>query len=207
MSSKTAVVFSCAHVDPSISNDRFDLLGELIYDVNPTYVIDLGDGADMKSLNSFDTRYPEAIVSQNYGEDIEHYNEAMDRLRKKPGLRKYKKPYWIGFEGNHENRIKKALAHDPRLKGDKYGISFGHLSLTTMVSHMLISFLVVTMGQLCLAFTMVIASSRVETILLPVVIVTSVLSTLKILHILIQLSAWLRVASKEDRKVGLGSLT
>ena len=127
MSSKTAVVFSCAHVDPSIPNDRFDLLGELIYDINPTYVVDLGDGADMKSLNSFDTRYPEAIVSQNYGEDIEHYNDAMERLRKKPSIRKYKKPYWIGFEGNHENRIKKALAHDPRLKGDKYGISFGHL--------------------------------------------------------------------------------
>ena len=127
MSSKTAVVFSCAHVDPSIPNDRFDLLGELIYDINPTYVVDLGDGADMKSLNSFDTRYPEAIVSQNYGEDIEHYNDAMERLRRKPSIRKYKKPYWIGFEGNHENRIKKALAHDPRLKGDKYGISFGHL--------------------------------------------------------------------------------
>ena len=77
MSNKTAVVFSCAHTDPNIPNDRFDLLGELIYDINPSYVIDLGDGADMKSLNSFDTRYPEAIVSQNYGQDIEHYNDAM----------------------------------------------------------------------------------------------------------------------------------
>jgi len=127
MSTKTAIVFSCAHSDPSVPNDRFDLLGELIYDINPTYVIDLGDGADMKSLNSFDTRYPEAIVSQNYERDVEHYNEAMDRLRKKPSVRKYKKPFWIGFEGNHENRVKKAIAHDPRLQGDKYGISFGHL--------------------------------------------------------------------------------
>ena len=55
MSNKTAIVFSCAHVDPSIDNDRFDLLGELIYDINPSYVVDLGDGADMKSLNSFAT--------------------------------------------------------------------------------------------------------------------------------------------------------
>ena len=83
MSNKTAVVFSCAHTDPSISNERFDLLGELIYDINPSYVVDLGDGADMKSLNSFDTRYPEAIVSQNYGQDIEHYNgrQVRDILR------------------------------------------------------------------------------------------------------------------------------
>ena len=105
--SKTAIVFSCAHSDPSTPNDRFDWLGEFIYDVNPNYIVDLGDGADMKSLNSFDTRYPEAIVSQNYEQDIEHYNEAMERLRKKPSIRKYKKPFWIGFEGNHENRIKK----------------------------------------------------------------------------------------------------
>ena len=53
MSSKTAIVFSCAHTDPNIPNDRFDLLGELIYDINPTYVVDLGDGADMKSLAGF----------------------------------------------------------------------------------------------------------------------------------------------------------
>ena len=51
----------------------------------------------------------------------------MERLRKKPSIRKYKKPFWIGFEGNHENRIKRAIAHDPRLQGEKYGISFGHL--------------------------------------------------------------------------------
>ena len=95
MSNKTAVIFSCAHTDPTVPNDRFDLLGELIYDVNPSYVVDLGDGADMKSLNSFDTKYPEAIVSQNYEADVDHYNEAMERLRKKPSIRKYKKPYRI----------------------------------------------------------------------------------------------------------------
>jgi hypothetical protein len=38
-----------------------------------------------------------------------------------------KQPAYFGFEGNHENRIKKALAHDPRLEGSKYGISFSHL--------------------------------------------------------------------------------
>lgn len=125
--SKTAIVFSCAHSDPSTPNDRFDWLGEFIYDVNPNYIVDLGDGADMRSLNSFDTRRPEAIVSQNYERDIDHYNDAMDRLRRPNLKRVYKKPRWYGFEGNHENRIKTAISHDPRLEGDKYGVSFGHL--------------------------------------------------------------------------------
>jgi len=124
---KTAVVLTCAHSDPSIPNDRFDWLGEFLYDIRPDYVIDLGDGADLKSLNSFDTRYPQAIVAQNYESDINHYNDAMDRMRRKFRTMKKKRPAFFGFEGNHENRIKKAIANDPRLEGATYGISFSHL--------------------------------------------------------------------------------
>lgn len=124
---KTAVVLTCAHSDPSIPNDRFDWLGEFLYDVRPDYVIDLGDGADLKSLNSFDTRYPQAIVAQNYESDINHYNDAMERMRRKFRTMKKKRPAFFGFEGNHENRIKKAIANDPRLEGATYGISFSHL--------------------------------------------------------------------------------
>lgn len=123
----TAVVFTCAHSNPKVDNRRFDLLGNLIFDIRPDYVFDLGDFSDLSSLNSYDTRYPKAIVSQNYGEDIEATIDAQERLRDKFVRRKQRKPIWIGFEGNHENRIKKALAHDPRLEGKKYGISFQHL--------------------------------------------------------------------------------
>lgn len=125
--SKTAVVFTCAHSDPQVDNSRFDLLGKLIYDLKPDYVVDLGDGADMRSLNTYDTRYPKAIVSQSYEKDIEHYNDSQDRLRHLFKKHKRKMPKWYGFEGNHENRIKKAIAHDPRLEGSKYGIAFKHL--------------------------------------------------------------------------------
>ena len=128
---KTAIVFTCAHADPSVPNTRFEWLGDLIYDIKPDYVVDLGDGADIKSLNSYDTRYPKAIVAQNYEEDINCYNDAQERLRKKFKVMKKKRPAFYGFEGNHENRIKKAIAHDPRLEGSKYGISFKHLNTET----------------------------------------------------------------------------
>jgi hypothetical protein len=36
-------------------------------------------------------------------------------------------PDWYVFEVNHENSIKKALAHDPRIEGSRYGVSFQHL--------------------------------------------------------------------------------
>jgi hypothetical protein len=125
---KTAIVWTCAHATPEYSNERFDWLGSLIYDIRPDYVVDLGDGADMKSLNSYDTRYPKAVVAQSYQKDVECYNDAMDRIWAKFKANKRKRPYRIGFEGNHESRIKTALKHDPRLEGDKYGISFSHLN-------------------------------------------------------------------------------
>jgi len=124
---KTAVVLTCAHSDPSLPNDRFDWLVEFLYDVRPDYVVDLGDSADLKSINSFDTRYPQAIVAKNYEADINHYNDAMERMRRKFRTMKKRRPAFFGFEGNHENRIKKAIANDPRLEGATYGISFSHL--------------------------------------------------------------------------------
>jgi len=124
---KTTVVFSCAHADPQTNNERFSWLGSLLYELKPDMVVDLGDGADMRSLNSYDTRYPQAIVNQNYEADIESYNDSQERLRWKFRHHRKKRPFWVGFEGNHENRIKKAIANDPRLEGSKYGVSFSHL--------------------------------------------------------------------------------
>jgi len=128
MTGKTAIVWTCAHTDPEVSNERFDWLGQLIEDIQPDYCIDLGDLADMKSLNTYDERYPKQVVTQNYERDIEHYNEAMEILWGRFRKKKKKRPYRIGLEGNHENRIKKALAYDPRLEGSKYGVSFSHLN-------------------------------------------------------------------------------
>lgn len=124
---KTAIVYTCAHAKPDVSNERFNWLGDLIEDIKPDYVVDLGDGADMASLNSYDTRYPKAIVAQSYEKDIASYNDAQDRIWSRYSLKKKRRPYRIGFCGNHEERINKAVSLDPRLEGDKHGISFKHL--------------------------------------------------------------------------------
>lgn len=124
---RTAVVFTCSHTTPEVDNERFVWLGKFIHDLKPDFVFDLGDGADMKSLNSYDTRNPQAIVTQSYEKDIDCYNDAQEKLRSPFKKSKRRNPTWIGFEGNHENRIKKAIQHDPRLEGNKRGISFKHL--------------------------------------------------------------------------------
>lgn len=124
---KCAIVYTCAHAKPEVSNERFNWLGDLIEDIKPDYIVDLGDGADMSSLNSYDTRYPKAITTQSYERDIDSYNDSQSRLWDRYSLKKKRRPFRIGFEGNHENRIKKAVALDPRLEGEKRGISFKHL--------------------------------------------------------------------------------
>lgn len=126
--SKTVVVFTCAHVTPSVDNRRFDLLGNLLYDLKPDMVVDLGDFDDMPSLNSYDGRYPQKIVNQSYEADITHGQEARERIWHRFRKNKKAMPMRVGFEGNHENRIKKAVALDPRIEGDKYGVSFKHLN-------------------------------------------------------------------------------
>ena len=127
MSSKTVVVFSCAHADPSTSNVRFKALGQFLYNLKPDMVFDLGDGADMRSLNSYDERYPKALATQSYERDIESYNNAQELIRQPFKQNHKKQPYWVGFEGNHEHRIKRYLALNPRSEGEKYGVSFSHL--------------------------------------------------------------------------------
>lgn len=128
MRTKTAVVWTCAHAKPEVSNERFDWLGDFIEDIKPDYTIDLGDGADMASLNSYDTRYPQAIVSQSYQADVESYNDSQSRLWDRYSLKKKKRPFRYGMEGNHEVRVKKAVSLDPRIEGEKYGISPKHFN-------------------------------------------------------------------------------
>ena len=124
---KTAVVWTCAHADPDVDNERFSWLGNLLYDIKPDYCVDLGDGSDMRSLNSFDTRYPKSVTAQSYERDIISYHDSQERIRHPFRKNRRKMPQWIGFEGNHENRIKRAVKTDPRLEGKSYGISFSHL--------------------------------------------------------------------------------
>ena len=111
----TAVVYTCAHAKPDVDNSRFDVLGDFLYDLKPDYVFDLGDGVDFGSLSTYEDRYPQQVVMQNYSADVESYNDAQERIRSRFKKNKRKRPHWVGFEGNHEHRVKKALAHDPSI--------------------------------------------------------------------------------------------
>lgn len=113
---KTHLVFSDAHAVFGFPNDRADLLGQLIYDIRPDVVIDLGDTADMPSLSSYD-KGTKAFVGRSYTQDIAAHNEFQDRVWHKLKRSKKKLPKRIRLIGNHEQRIERAINIQPELEG------------------------------------------------------------------------------------------
>lgn len=113
---KTHLVFSDAHAHPDHPNHRADYLGRLILDLRPDVVINLGDLADMASLNSHD-KNPEKVAVRNYQRDVDSANEFLERTFRPTRVAKRKRPRYITFIGNHEQRISRALSEDPKLRG------------------------------------------------------------------------------------------
>ena len=113
------------HAHPKYNNDRADWLGRLIVDLRPDVVVNLGDQWDMPSLSSYD-KGKRDFYGRTYKADIDSGLEFSDRLFAPIRRRKKKQPRKVYIEGNHDNRIERALDLSPELVGN---IGFGDLDL------------------------------------------------------------------------------
>jgi hypothetical protein len=116
------LIISDAHSQPGKRMERADWIGDLIVDVKPDVVIDLGDTFEMGSLSSYDkgTRY---FHGRSYSDDISTGIEFQDRVWARPRRQKQKMPYRVAFHGNHEYRLQRLLDSSPELMGSPYGLS------------------------------------------------------------------------------------
>jgi hypothetical protein len=89
-------------------------------------VVNLGDSADLPSLASYD-KGQRSFYGKTYRADIESHLDFDDRIWSPVKRRKKKLPFRVFCEGNHENRIERALDLSPELQGT---ISFNDLQLT-----------------------------------------------------------------------------
>lgn len=121
MSSAITLVVPDSHSHPSYSNRRFDWLGKFILDLKPDKVINLGDGADMASLSSYDTARAKGFHGRTYRRDVDSFLDAQERMWAPVKNAKKKKPWAMYLEGNHEERIRRAVNANPELEGT-YGI-------------------------------------------------------------------------------------
>lgn len=114
----THLIIGDAHIDPDISNERFEWLGNLIVDRLPEVIVQMGDWADMKSLCSYD-KGKKDFEGRKYERDIAAANDALDIIQAKiakynENARKSKKekykPRMVALGGNHdEGRINRLV--------------------------------------------------------------------------------------------------
>lgn len=109
------LVIGDSHAQPGVPNNRFEWLGNLIYDIQPDVVVDIGDSADMASLCSHGTAREQRLAS--YRDDIAAYQDAQEKLWHPFKKNKRKMPRKVKTQGNHENRINRFIDEHPLWEG------------------------------------------------------------------------------------------
>lgn len=110
----THVIIPDGHAHPFYNNLRFSLAGQLIADVMPDAVIELGDLGDNPSLCQYD-KGKKGFEKNSYQADIAVTSDASERLLYYIKKKKKKMPRRIKLIGNHEQRIERAIDVDPVL--------------------------------------------------------------------------------------------
>ncbi|MCB0370653.1 MAG: metallophosphoesterase [Bdellovibrionales bacterium] len=116
MTGKTHLVLPDSHAHPKYNNDRALLVAQLISDLRPDVVVNLGDMWDMASMSNYE-KGRASFVGRNYRDDLDAGLDFDDKLWYKVRKNKKRKPYSVFLEGNHEFRMKRALDIQPELQG------------------------------------------------------------------------------------------
>jgi hypothetical protein len=111
----THLVIPDSHAKPGASNRRYDWLGQLIKDIKPDVIINIGDHADMESLCSYD-KGTKGFEGRRYTRDIDAAIDASERLEAAGGAA-YSNARKIMCTGNHEDRISRACNFQAELDG------------------------------------------------------------------------------------------
>ena len=114
--SKIHLVIPDAHAHYKHNNRRAEWLGELIVDVKPDVVINIGDNWDMPSLSGYD-KGKKSFQGRTYAADVAAGLDFNDRLWSTVRRAKRKMPRRVFCVGNHEQRIDRAVEMQPELEG------------------------------------------------------------------------------------------
>ena len=108
----THLIIPDAHATPDQENGRFSWLGELIADIRPDVVINIGDWYDLSSLCSYD-KGTKSFEGRRLRSDLDAGYDALERVMQPIRRAKKKLPRFVSLEGNHEYRLTKAINNNP----------------------------------------------------------------------------------------------
>lgn len=123
--SKTHLIIPDPHAHYKHNNRRAEWLGNLIVDVKPNVVINIGDNWDMPSLSGYD-KGKKSFQGRTYAADVAAGCDFNDRLWSTVRRAKRKMPRRVFCVGNHEQRIDRAVEMQPELEGT---VSYSDLDL------------------------------------------------------------------------------
>lgn len=101
-------------VKKGVPLDHMAWIGQAVKDYAPDVTVHLGDHWDFPSLSRYDAPGSLAMEGARVEDDIAAGNEALAVLTKAMGRAGGRK---VILEGNHENRLVRAINADPRLAG------------------------------------------------------------------------------------------
>jgi len=124
--SRRHLIIPDTQVRPGVPTHHIDWAAAAIVEYLPDVIIHLGDHWDMPSLNRHENPGSIHLEGARIQEDIQVGNEALERLdvpvrqeieRRAKGHRKRWNPVRKILRGNHEQRVPKAVAEEPKLEG------------------------------------------------------------------------------------------
>lgn len=112
----TYIIIPDQHAHPDHDNRRADYAGQLIKEIRPDVLVNMGDAIDLASLSSYD-KGTRSFQGRSYKADLDSHLDFQERLWAPIKALKKKLPYSIVLEGNHEHRVERALDLSPELEG------------------------------------------------------------------------------------------
>jgi hypothetical protein len=76
---RTHLIVPDPHAHPDHGNERFDWLGQLILDLRPDVLVNMGDAGDFPSLASYD-RGKRSFHGKSYRRDLDAHLDAQERM-------------------------------------------------------------------------------------------------------------------------------
>ena len=114
------LVIPDCQVRTGVNTDHLEQIGNYIVDKKPDVIIQIGDFADMPSLNSY-TKGKREAEGQRLARDIASVTHAMERLLKP--IHDYNRTAEVKYSpemhltlGNHEYRIEREIDENPKLE-------------------------------------------------------------------------------------------